>query len=218
MKIAEVKILIMALTYNGVQSKLIQINEWARFIPCAAHSLNLVGLHATETSPCMITFFGTVQKISTFFSGSTTRWDKLTSFIKMTLKAHCETRWSSKKRPISALCQNIKYIYIVLQNISNDSSCNKDTVSGASVLLNQITSKFLCLLHIWNDILSNIDRINCSLQSKNTSIDTAYKMIKGLVNTITNLRNSGIAFYVEVSKNIAIQLNLDTDFPEKRKT
>lgn len=32
------------------------------------------------------------------------------------------------------------------------------------------------------------------------------------------MRNIGIAFYVEVSKNIAIELNLDTDFPEKRKT
>ena len=42
-------------------------------------------------------------------------------------------------------------------------------------------------------------------------------MIKGLVNTIKNLRNSGIASYVEVAKNIAIELNLDTDFPEKRK-
>jgi len=60
--------------------------------------------------------------------------------------------------------------------------------------------------------------MNCSLQSKNISIDTAYKMIKGLVNIIKNLRNSGIASYVEVAKNIAIELDLETDFPEKRKT
>lgn len=78
-----------------------------------------------------------------------------------------------------------------MQNISNDPRCNNDTVSGASVLLKQITFKLFCLLHIWTDILSNIDRINNSLQSKNTSIDTAYKMIKGLVNTVKNLRNSG---------------------------
>ncbi|XP_022177474.1 zinc finger MYM-type protein 1-like [Myzus persicae] len=208
----------MAGQYNGVQSKLIQINEWARFIPCAAHSLNLVGLHATETSPCMITFFGTVQRIFTFFSGSTTRWDKLLTVIKITLKAHCETRWSSKKHAVSALFKNIKDIYIVLQNISNDPSCNNDTVSGATVLLKQITFKFLCLLHIWNDILSSIDKINCSLQSKNISIDTAYKIIKGLVNIIKNLRNSGIASYVEVAKHIAVELDLETDFPEKRKT
>ena len=43
-------------------------------------------------------------------------------------------------------------------------------------------------------------------------------MIKGLVNIIKNLRNSGIASYVEVAKNIAIELDLETDFPEKRKT
>jgi len=143
----------MAGQYNGVQSKLIQINEWARFIPCAAHSLNLVGLHATETSPCMITFFGTVQRIFTFFSGSTAKWDKLITVIKIKLKAHCETRWSSKKHAVSALCKNIKYIYIVLQNISNDPSCNNDTVSGATILLKQITFKFF-VYYIYGMIFS----------------------------------------------------------------
>lgn len=152
----------------------------------------------------MITFFGTVQRIFMYFSGSTSRWDKLITVIKITLKAHCETRWSSKKRAVSALCTNIKDIHAVLQNISKDSSCNIDTVSGASVLISQITFKFLCPLHIWNKVLSNIDKINCSLQTKNISIDCAHKMIKGLVNIIKNMRDNGIASYVDVATILAI--------------
>ncbi|KAL4083660.1 hypothetical protein QTP88_028976 [Uroleucon formosanum] len=50
----------MAGKYNGVQAVICRKNELATFIPCAAHSLNRIGVHAAETSPTMISFFGTV--------------------------------------------------------------------------------------------------------------------------------------------------------------
>lgn len=164
----------MAGRYNGVQAKINQINQYVRFVPCASHNLNLIGLHAAETSACMVTFFGIVQRIFVYFSG---RWDKLMAVLKITLKAHCETRWSSKKRAITALCTHIKDIFIVLQSISNDSSNNIETISGANNLLVQINIKFICILHVWNDILIDIDKVNCSLQSKNMSIDCANIML-----------------------------------------
>ncbi|XP_065652793.1 uncharacterized protein LOC136080111 [Hydra vulgaris] len=59
--------------YNGVQAHIHSLNEFARFVPFAAHTLNLVGVHAAEVSPLMITFFGKVQAIFNFFSSSTLR-------------------------------------------------------------------------------------------------------------------------------------------------
>ncbi|KAL4144002.1 hypothetical protein QTP88_006247 [Uroleucon formosanum] len=53
----------MAGKYNGVQSKICQINELARFVPCSAHSLNLIGFHAANVIHSTITFFGVVQQI-----------------------------------------------------------------------------------------------------------------------------------------------------------
>uniref|UniRef100_A0A2S2QTP2 Zinc finger MYM-type protein 1 n=1 Tax=Sipha flava TaxID=143950 RepID=A0A2S2QTP2_9HEMI len=207
----------MAGCYNGVQAKISQINEWARFVPCAAHSLNLIGLHASETSISMVTFFGTVQRMFTYFSGSTGRWDKLMTALKITLKGHCDTRWSSKRRAITALCTHINDIYVLLQNISKDSSNNTETISGAKILLEQINVKFICLLHVWKDILVNIDKVNCSLQSKNISIDCANIMLKGLLTIMKQMRDTGIKNYVKISTNLAVKLEIEPNFPEKRK-
>lgn len=77
----------MAGAYNGVQAHIISKNDLAMFVPCAAHSLNLVGVHAAQTSPTIITFFGVVQKIFTYFSGSTSRWEQIKKILKITLKA-----------------------------------------------------------------------------------------------------------------------------------
>jgi len=97
---------------STTSDKLLLLNELAVFVPCTAHSLNLVGVHAAETSPSMTTFFGSVQKIFVFFSSSTSRWNMLKNIINVTLKKHSDTRWSSKKQAISALHTNISIAMI----------------------------------------------------------------------------------------------------------
>lgn len=44
----------MAGKSQGVQALM---NEFERYVPCAAHTLSLVGLHAAEVSPLIITYF-----------------------------------------------------------------------------------------------------------------------------------------------------------------
>lgn len=36
--------------YKGLQAHILQVSKYAKFVPCAAHSLNLVGLQAAEIS------------------------------------------------------------------------------------------------------------------------------------------------------------------------
>ncbi|KAL4089763.1 hypothetical protein QTP88_024734 [Uroleucon formosanum] len=105
----------MAGSINSVQSHILRVNELATFLPCSAHSLNLVGVHAAEVSPMMITFFGLIQNIYLFFSGSTSRWELLMQTMKITLKSHCDTRWSTKKQADSILGQ-IDKVNLSLQN------------------------------------------------------------------------------------------------------
>lgn len=71
------------------------------------------------------------------------------------------TRWSSKKRAVSGLSTNTyfkRFLTIIMIWYQ----------AGAIDFQNQIIFKFLCLLHTWNDILLNIYRINCSLETKDT--------------------------------------------------
>ena len=133
---------------KGVQANITKLNELAVFVPCTAHSLNLVGVHAAETSPAMITFFGSVQKIFVFFFSSTSRWNMLKNVINITLKKHSDIRWSSKKQAISALHTNIISITMILKQMRDTTNMNYDTIDGCNQILRLIDLKFLCLLNI----------------------------------------------------------------------
>lgn len=63
--------------YNGLQAKIKEINPLAEYIPCSAHSLNLVGECAAECAQEACWFFGLLQEIYTFFTASTERWETI---------------------------------------------------------------------------------------------------------------------------------------------
>ncbi|KAL4089005.1 hypothetical protein QTP88_024083 [Uroleucon formosanum] len=208
----------MAGSINGVQSHILRVNELATFLPCSAHSLNLVGVHAAEVSPMMITFFGLIQNIYLFFSGSTSRWQLLMQTMKITLKSHCDTRWSTKKQAVSALKLNFKHVYDILNiMVTNMNDFNKNTTTSAQQILKQINLKFLCLLHFWDSILGQIDKVNLSLQNQNQTIDVATKSLEGLIECIQNIRENGFENALNEAKKIAILINIPTDFPTTRK-
>jgi len=52
---------------SGVQARLKDINTAAVFIPCSAHSLNLVGVKAASSCVRAISYFGFIQKLYVFF-------------------------------------------------------------------------------------------------------------------------------------------------------
>jgi hypothetical protein len=54
--------------YSGLQARIKEINPLAHFVPCAAHSLNLVGTCAAESCPNAVSYFGFVQSLYNFFS------------------------------------------------------------------------------------------------------------------------------------------------------
>ena len=68
--------------YNGLQAKIKQKNPLAEYVPCAGHSLNLVGSSAAEACPASLDLFSFLQSIYNFFSASTHRWDVLKSHLK----------------------------------------------------------------------------------------------------------------------------------------
>ena len=207
----------MAGIYNGAQAFITQQNNHARFVPCAAHSLNLVGVHAASVSAGMIKFFGTVQSVFNYFSSSTSRWQRLKSILNISLKSHTETRWTSRAAAVQALQTQIVDVCNVLRKMSSDNDANADTRSGAERLVKSINFPFLCLLQLWNRVLQQIDRVNRSLQAKGMSIVIAAQMLNGLVNSIQELRNAGTTDLFAEAKYIAGELHIEAVFPNKRK-
>ena len=55
---------------KGVQANILNANQFALYSPCAAHTLNLVGVHAAQSSTEVAAFFVFVNLLHNFFSPS----------------------------------------------------------------------------------------------------------------------------------------------------
>ncbi|KAJ3595626.1 hypothetical protein NHX12_004929 [Muraenolepis orangiensis] len=88
---------------KGVQARLLAINPRALFVPCAAHTLNLVVADAARSSQDAIGYFGYLQNMFTLFSASTQRWSILKSHVNITLKSWSDTRWESRVNSVEAV-------------------------------------------------------------------------------------------------------------------
>ena len=95
----------MAGVRTGVQRKIKDINSMALFIPCGSHSLNLAGVHAMGSSEVSETFFPAVERIYSFFSASTHRWEVLLRYVPNVVKRVIDTRWSAHYEAVKALQQ-----------------------------------------------------------------------------------------------------------------
>jgi hypothetical protein len=137
--------------------------------------------------------------------------------LRISLKGYSSTRWSARKEAVSSMFLQIENVFKVLTEISTDSNLNAETVSGAKDLIKQIDFIFICLLNLWCQILSLIDRENKCLQSKNISVDIASKKLGGLVTSIQYMRDQGIDDIISAAKVMATKIGIHPDFAEKRK-
>ena len=87
---------VMAGHRSGVQKLISEINPKALFVPCTNHSLNLACVHAASVAVHSVTFFGTLDRLFSFFSASTHRWDVLIQLTGISIKRTVDTRWSSR--------------------------------------------------------------------------------------------------------------------------
>ena len=53
--------------FTGMQARLKNINSAAIYIPCAAHSLSLIGQAAASCCVGAVSYFGFTQSLYTFF-------------------------------------------------------------------------------------------------------------------------------------------------------
>lgn len=88
---------------KGVQARLLEKNPRALFVPCGAHTLNLVVCDAAKGSVDAMSYFGVLQKLYTLFSASSQRWAILKNHVSITLKMWAETRWESKVKSVEPM-------------------------------------------------------------------------------------------------------------------
>ncbi|XP_018374687.1 PREDICTED: zinc finger MYM-type protein 1-like, partial [Trachymyrmex cornetzi] len=178
--------------YAGLQQLIKNRNEYADYVPCAAHSLNLVGTHAVENCSEAANFFNDLQSLYNFFSASTSRWDVLQCCCKkserIVLKSLSITRWSARNDAVRTL-EYYTEILQALYSIEHDVSQKAAIRSEAKGIRNRFelleTAFMQCL---WSFLLSRFNSVSKKLQSTQTNLNEVVRLYKSLIKTVGDAR------------------------------
>lgn len=184
----------MSGAYTGLQARIRQHNPLAEFVPCAGHSLNLVGSAAAECCTEVVKFFSFIQELYNFFSVSTHRWEVLKEHLDKNqtpvVKSLSDTRWSARADALKAVVKGYKEIQKSLNVLSEDPIAKPGARLEAQALEKQFQSfetAFLCIL--WNDILERVDKCSNNLQKQTMHLSAATKQIHTLEAFIAEKRD-----------------------------
>ncbi|XP_067124747.1 zinc finger MYM-type protein 1-like [Centruroides vittatus] len=201
---------------NGLQKKILELNPRAFYVPCAAHSLNLVVNDAAKASLEITNFFAIVQELYVFFSASTKRWQVLKDEIPtLSLKPFSSTRWESRIDALKVLRYNLAKIYDALFALYSDNSRDPETRNMANSLLLKIKSfKFICSIITWNIVLTKINIASKVMQESDSTLPNIVFILKQTKTYLSHIRsNKGFNDILEEAKKIADDIDCDPSFP-----
>lgn len=193
----------MASIHKGVQARIAERNELAEFVPCLAHSLNLVGVHSASTCQEAINLFGLIQKVYCFFVGSTTRWDIMKKYVKTSLKGSSQTRWSAKHVAVNALLNNLPEIAEALEEVKQTSRAPEAKYEVGHLLTAIKDFKFILNLTIWANILREINRVNIENQKEDIILARSLTLMDGLLKTLKKMRQNPMKHWIKEAGEVA---------------
>ena len=178
--------------YNGMQQKILERNQHAIYIPCAGHSLNLVGRAAVDCCLDAVNFFSIVQETYNFFSSSTHRWAVLTSFLPAGAKVPkglSDTRWEAHSKAVLAIKENYSSITEALDDLHTNVNEKGDTRRQAGNLLEKMEElEFVFLLIFWSLLLEEFHKTSVALQDSHITLNTCANLYNSLAKFVQGTR------------------------------
>lgn len=201
----------------GLQQRVKNINSRAIFVPCAAHTLNLVVNESAKISHETINFLNIVQELYVFFSSSTYRWNILKRNVKnLNLTSVSYTRWESRVKALRPLRNQLGRVCKALADLIEDDSRDAKTKHTANCLLEKLKSfTFICSLVIWNDLLAKIDVVRKMLQNQSINMNQCVTSLKQVLTFINEMRSDqSFDTYLEISTTL--EIDVESVFPQVR--
>ena len=176
--------------YNGLQTLIKEENELAEWVPCSAHSLNLVLKDSADSCHAAVDFFYFVEKLFVFFSASTKRTELLNnSEAKLSLKRISTTRWSCRADATKALIKDYKPLQIALEKLSTDTQEKGETRAEAMGLLRRMNTLEIGIYAcFWNNILQRANATSKKLQTVKLDLNSAVASLHSLREYIKDKR------------------------------
>ena len=192
--------------------------EYAHFIHCYAHKLNLVLSRSAEKVSGVKIFFSHLRAFSKFTSSSSKRKSVFREF-KIFIPSLSDTRWCYRSRTVSAIKEKRENLQSALQHILDDNErWDEDTLSEADNLLLLLNDfNFMFFVNSFYDILSQAGILFDILQCKKLDITYAKRKINMFMQYIESHQNDSHygLIHNETSKDIGID---DSNIPPSRRT
>ena len=207
--------------YSGLQARIKAMNPLAYYVPCAGHSLNLVGISATSSCPGSASYFSFLQALYNFFSASTYRWDHLKAALPtegIVVKSLSDTRWSARADAVKAVYLHYDEIKSALENICSDSRQTVATKLEGEGLRKQMESFETALLTvIWYKILTRFNATSLSLQKVETDLLSVVKLYESLISFISEMRQGQFDEIEDQARTFADPVYIDTTKRAKKR-
>ncbi|XP_044741900.1 zinc finger MYM-type protein 1-like [Chrysoperla carnea] len=174
----------MAGKHIGLQKRILDNYPRALFMPCNAHTLNLVVNDAAKVSFSTVDFFSNVSAIYNYFSGSPFRWQILKKHVKsLTVKQVSVTRWESRIKAIRPLRHELGEIYDSLIELAEECSTPIGQHEAKCLAMKIKSYKFICSTVIWYEIL---EKLNVKVTELTTEVMELKKENIELKRTVDN--------------------------------
>ncbi len=193
--------------YNGLQAKIKAENSLAIYVPCSAHSLNLIGTHTVDSIFEAQVYFDHLEKLYSFFVASTNRWESLMNELQpgqKVVKRATGTRWASKFYANASFRHGWKEFILVLTSIA-DNNLEKPIVRSTALGLKKALSRFETVLMsvIWCAILERFHKVISMLQGVNIHLQHAIDLYDSLLKFLNDLRtNEMFNIFLEEARKI----------------
>lgn len=206
--------------YNGLQAKIRNQAPFALYVPCSAHSLNLVATAAAESCTEACRFFMMLQEIYVFFVNSTQRWLKLMSEIGKgkTLKRVNLTRWSTREDACKSLRDSWHEVLQTLKSIKDD--CTEKPVTrqeAAGILLNLEKLETAVMVVVWNVFLERINKVSVQIQASTVDLITVSDLYESLRKFFVAEREN-FKYFEEKAMEISVSKQYTTENGKRQPT
>ncbi|XP_065420419.1 zinc finger MYM-type protein 1-like isoform X3 [Chrysemys picta bellii] len=213
----------------SLQTRIREIAPNALFMHCCAHHFNLILIDALSSNIQTRLFFGTLESLYTFFSGSLPCFSilnkeqcNLIESFALTLKKSCDTRWASRKSAVEAVLQNLPALVTALQRIVDGEIKNctpKQLAEAKGILTTLDTYEFLVLLIFWSKVLKKAFHLSTYLQKSSLDLVTASHLIQIFENDMKNIRSEFESEFKQIEKEateLARKCDITTEYKQHR--
>ncbi|XP_021991030.1 zinc finger MYM-type protein 5-like [Helianthus annuus] len=146
------------------------------------------------------------------------KWQILNDNVKgLTLKSLSVTRWESRVNSIKTIRTQLVEVRKSLKEVSDSDKDPKIQIETRSLEKHEVGDyEFLVQIVIWYEILSNVNVVSKKLQSKDVVLDVAIDEVDKLIKYFKNYREVGFSKAIDEATEIANELGINAEFPEKQ--